>query len=440
MFLFFCLWFKVSITDSTVLKSLVWRKIALMNLAISNDQTLQKHLGAKGLIALITLLSAFVPLSTDLYLPALPKMGAQFDAPANVINLTLMLFFIFYSLGTLIWGPLSDKYGRRPVLLVGMTVYILASVLCANAWNVYALIVFRVLQAAGGSTAGAVATAIVKDVYDGRRRESVLALVQSMVLISPAVAPMFGAALLQFTSWRGVFWCLAIIGVLALLGSALLQETIHTRSTGGVLHSLRRLGKVLQNPRFTTLLIVFSLVSVATMAFIASSSYIYVDGFGLSEQVYSYFFALNAIGLILGPWLYLQLSRRFSRLLIVQVCFGVLAASGVLIFLWGRSGPWVFALSLLPASIAGVCMRPPGVNLMLNQQNQDTGSAAALIGCVGLVMGSLGMYIISFNWLNTVVMLGLLYILTGLICSLLWVQIIQRIQAGLFVYSEEKNI
>lgn len=410
-----------------------------MNLTATTDQPAQKRLGARGMIALIALLSAFVPLSTDLYLPALPTMGAQFNAAPNIINLTLMLFFITYSVGTLVWGPLSDKYGRRPVLLAGMTVYIIASVLCANAWNVYALIVFRVLQAAGGSTAGAVATAIVKDVYDGRQRESILALVQSMVLISPAAAPMVGSLLLAFTSWRGVFWSLAVIGVLALTGSLALTETNLARSQGSVLHSISRLGKVLQNRRFTSLLLVFSLVSVASMAFIASSSYIYIDGFGLSEQVYSLFFALNAIGLILAPWMYLQLSRRFSRLVIVRTCFAILIFSGVLLFTIGNLGPWVFALSLLPASIAGVSLRPPGVNLMLEQQSTDTGSASSLIGSVGLVLGSLGMNLIAYNWLDTIHMLGLLYMLIGLLCSILWWLIVQKIKSGYYVYPLERK-
>ena len=98
-----------------------------------------------------------------------------------------------YSLGTLIWGPLCDRYGRKPVLLTGLAVYALASLMCAGAWNVYTLVFFRGLQAASGSASGVVATAVVKDVYTGRKRESALAVVQSMVLISPAVAPVIGA-------------------------------------------------------------------------------------------------------------------------------------------------------------------------------------------------------------------------------------------------------
>ena len=208
---------------------------------MQNPAPRQKYLGSKGLIVLIALLSAFVPLSTDLYLPALPGMGEYFQVSTDLINLTLIGFFVFYALGTLFWGPLSDKYGRKPVLLVGLSIYVLASILCANAWNVYALILFRILQAVGGSAAGAIATAMVKEVYQGRKRESVLAIVQSMVLISPALAPVLGAFLLGFTTWRGVFWTLAGIGLLALTGSLLLEETITVRNSGKVLHSLGRL-------------------------------------------------------------------------------------------------------------------------------------------------------------------------------------------------------
>jgi MFS transporter, DHA1 family, multidrug resistance protein len=134
-----------------------------------------------------------VPLSTDLYLPALPGMGAHFNATPDRINLTLTAFMIFYALGTLVWGPLSDHFGRQPILIAGLTLYVISSTFCALIPNVDGLILSRIFQALGGSAAGVVATAIVKDVYSGKMRGSVLAIVQSMVLISPAVAPVIGA-------------------------------------------------------------------------------------------------------------------------------------------------------------------------------------------------------------------------------------------------------
>jgi DHA1 family bicyclomycin/chloramphenicol resistance-like MFS transporter len=383
----------------------------------------QKYLGSRGLIVLIALLSAFVPLSTDLYLPALPGMGAYFGVSATLTNLTLILFFLFFSLGLLFWGPLSDKYGRRPVLIAGLALYIAASAGCAASGELWHLITFRILQAVGGSAASAVATAMVKDAYDGRRRESVLALVQSMVVISPAVAPVIGAFMLPYTSWRGLFVALAFIGVVSMAGGLLLQETAPSRYAGTVAQSLRRLGVVLKNPGFASLLVVFSLVSTASLAFVSASSYIYQDEFGLSEQGYSLYFALNAAGLIAGPLLYLRLSRNFSRRAIVGTGFAVMSAAGLLVCLFWSLGPLVFALALFPASLMGSAVRPPGAFLMLDRQKGDTGSAAALINCSSLVFGSAGMVLVFLAGESLAFALGAINVAVGVVCFLAWTAI-----------------
>lgn len=383
-------------------------------------QVKQRFLGSKGLILLIAMLSAFVPLSTDLYLPALPGMSSYFGVDAGRINLTISLFFIFYALGTLIWGPLSDKLGRRTVLLVGLSIYLVASAFCASANTVEVLMAFRIMQAIGGSAAGAVATAIVKDVYSGKQRQSVLAIVQSMVTISPAVAPVLGAFLLKVMSWRGVFWTLMGIGILALIGALLFEETIVERNPGRLHQSFARMGVVLQNKRFTLLLLLFSLTSVASLAFITSSTYIYQENFGLSSQVYSFYFSVNALAMTLGPMLSLWLAKRLDDNKIIYVCFGTAAISGVLICLFGASQPWIFALCILPSTLANSCIRPPSVNLMLDQQKGDSGSVSSLIGCSGLLMGSLGMQLMSLPWQNAILAIGVLTLGIAAFSFLVW--------------------
>ncbi len=386
----------------------------------------QKYLGSRGLIALLALLSAFVPLSTDMYLPALPTMSKNLQAPIEQINLTLTAFFVLFSVGMLVWGPLSDRYGRKPILLIGLSLYVIASGACSITDSVTALIVFRALQALGGSASGAVASAIVKDTFSGRQRETVLAIVQSMVMISPAVAPMLGAALLNFTSWRGVFWALTVIGVVALLCALLLQETLQQRTTGALWATYARLGKVVQNRGFTLLMLLFSLGGLSGLAFVSASTYIYQDGFGLSGQDYSYYFGLNAICLIAGPGIYMRLSRRFHPEAIIRASFLVSLSSGVLVVLLGNLAPYVFALCILPSSIAGSILRPPSTNLMLEQQSGDTGSMVSVIGCVSLLMGSLGMTLISLPWGNTIIALGSMIILTSGISLLAWPLVIRQ--------------
>ncbi len=388
----------------------------------------QKYLGDRGLVALIAFLSAFVPLSTDLYLPALPGMARYFGVSADLANLTLILFFLFFAGGMLLWGPLSDRYGRRPILLIGLSLYTASSLGCVASGDIYHLIAFRILQAIGGSGAFAVATAMIKDVYDSSRREPILAMVQSMVLISPVAAPVLGALLLKFASWRGAFWALALIGLLALAGGVALQETMveENRSSGSVLRSLSGLYKVARNPGFSSLLLLFSLPSLSSMAFIAASSYIYIDGFGLSPQAYSYYFAVNAVGMISGPMLYMRLSRRYHRRSIIIASFAAISTSGLLVLSFGGLQPWLLAAALLPATVSASFVRTPGTNLMLEQQRGDAGSAAALMSCFGVLMGSVGMTIISLGWGDVLLVLGMMILLVGLASGALWLQISRK--------------
>jgi DHA1 family bicyclomycin/chloramphenicol resistance-like MFS transporter len=279
---------------------------------------------------------------------------------------------------------------------------------------------FRVMQAVGAGAASTVATAIVKDVYRGRRRESILALVQSMTVISPAVAPIVGALLLNVTSWRGTFVAQGILGVGVVAGSIAFRETLVTRSAGGPVSSVRRLGVVLKNGTFTTLILTFSLLTIPGMAFVSSSSYIYQETFGLSSQVFSFFFAVWAAGLAIGPYVCMRLSRTLRRSSIITGCLGATVLGGVLVLLLGGRGPWLFTLLSLPSAISLSCLRPPATYLMLDQHEEDAGSVSALMGSSSMIMGSLGMVIVSLQLGGRVEMIGMLNVVLGLLCAGLW--------------------
>jgi|WetSurMetagenome_2_1015567.scaffolds.fasta_scaffold28760_4 MFS transporter, DHA1 family, multidrug resistance protein len=388
--------------------------------SLSEARTPQKYLGRKGLVVFLAALSAFPAMSTDLYLPALPGMTEYFHVREVLTNLTLILFFVVYAISVLFWGPLSDRFGRRPVMLVGLSIYVVSGVLCAASANVYQLIVFRVLQALGTSCASAISTAIVRDVYRGRKREVIIAVIQSMAVLSPAIAPVLGALILRFTSWRGAFVAQAILGVLVLAGAVAYRETVEMRLEGNPLRSLGRLIVVMRNRTFAYLLVNFSLMGMAMMAFITSSSYIYEVTFGTSSQVYSYFFTLFAVSIAIGAQLYVWLSRRFSREGIIMGCFVVTASSGLLTLFLGTRGPWPFILTLLPSQIAFSCSRPPAIYLMLAQHEGDAGSLSSLMGAFSTVMGTLGIVVVSLGVWGRVELIGALTAGLAVLSAIMW--------------------
>lgn len=387
------------------------------NINLISKQNMPRRKGALGFLALI---SAFPPLSTVLYLPALPQMVEALDTTQTSVNMTLSMFFLFYSVGLLFWGPLSEKFGRKPILLSGLTIYVVASLFCAFSQHVEQLIAGRIIQALGGSAATVVATAIVKDIYSGREREKVMATIMSMVIIAPMVAPVLGALLLKYTSWRTIFLMLAAIGAITLLGGMLFRETLSEKFTGSVIGSWYRLLVVLKNLGFSSLLLIFSLAPIALMAFLASASYIYIDGFGLTEGQFSLFFAFNATCAMVGPTIYMRMRRHIEPKLIVTVCFTLIAVCGVVVSVFGHISPWWFALSVGPVTMAVIAVRVPGTHLMLEQQDEDTGSASALINFFAMFMGSMGMQLVTL-WPGTLITnLGYIQIGVGMVCSILW--------------------
>lgn len=379
-----------------------------------------KSLGNTGTLLFLALISAFPPLSTDLYIPAMPQMVEALATSHSKVNMTLSMFFIFYAGGLLFWGPLSEKFGRKPILLTGLGIYTISSIFCAFSLNVEQLIMARMLQAFGGSAVTVVSMAIVKDLYEGHERERVMATVMSMVIIAPMVAPVLGAFLLKIASWRMVFLTLAIISMIAATVTFFFQETLEEKYSGSVFHSWGRLTVVLKNPGFSFLLIIFSIVPTAMMAFLASSSFIYISGFGMSEQKFSFFFAFNALFALIGPTLYIRVSKYISPNIIISSCFVLLMCCGIVVETLGHLSPYLFAVAVGLATLAVITMRVPSANLMLNQQEHDTGSASALINFFGMIMGSLGMFLVSIKPDDLITSLGMIQFTVGIIGGALW--------------------
>lgn len=381
----------------------------------------QKYLKNGGTIFFISLMAAFVPLSTDLYLPALNDMCDVFDASYSLVNMTLTMFFLFYAFGIILWGPLSDKYGRKRILIIGNIIYLLASIVCALSPNVYMLLTARIFHGLGAGAITSVSLALVKDCYSGKMRETILSVVQTMSGVAPMIAPVLGAILLKFFNWEASFVVLAAIGSLNLLLAVLYQETLNPaeKTQGSIFNSFVRLFHVCKNGKFMLLVILFGISSFAFMGYIATSSYIYQDFFGLSKTHYSYFFAANAAVSMLAPMFYVRFMLGLNKKKLATVCLAVSIISGVLMLLRGTSSPWLFLFTLIPFSAIGSIIRPLSSNLQLLQQDGDTGSASSIINFIPTVFGCIGMTVIPMG-ANLVVTLALAITVTSVIQLISW--------------------
>ena len=320
----------------------------------------------------------------------------------------------------LFWGPLSERSGRRPILFIGLGIYTTASLLCTLAYSINTLIAFRILQGFAGGGVTVVGTTIVKDMFDGRERERVMATVMSLVLIAPMIAPVLGAFLLKIASWKAMFLALAFFGCCVSVLVALYRETLEEKSTGTLLDAWGRLFVVLANPRFSCLLFIFSLAPMCLMSFIGIAAYVYIDDFGMSEQAFSFIFAANAAFAMLGPTLYLRLSRVFPVRNLILACFTILFVSGVAMLFFGRLSPWLFAALAAVLTVSVILVRVPGAYLLLEQQSRDTVSAAALIQFCATLAGATGIQIVSANSHDLIRNYGILLIVIGTICTVLW--------------------
>ncbi|MEZ9603052.1 multidrug effflux MFS transporter [Vibrio sp. 10N.261.55.A10] len=371
----------------------------------------------------LVIISAFPPLTIDLYLPALPQMVDVFNTDRSMVNLTLSSYFVTYAIGLLFWGPLSEKFGRKPILLIGLAGYMVASILCAMTNSIEQLIGARVFQAFAGSAITVIATAIVKDLYDGREREKIMATIMSLVIIAPMVAPVFGAFLLKIASWRMMFVTLAIFGAFASVLACCYRETLENKYQGSMFRSWGRMGVVMKNSSFLKLLVIFSIIPMALMGFLAAGSYIYIDHFGLTEQQFSYAFAFNALCASFGPTIYMKLSYRMPVQKVISGCFALLALAGIFTLTIGDLSPWFFMFIAAPATLMAIIMRVPGTNLMLNQQDHDTGSAVALIQFFSMICGSLGMVLVSIRPESLIENLGFIQLSIGTLGGLMWLMV-----------------
>jgi MFS transporter, DHA1 family, multidrug resistance protein len=344
-------------------------------------------------VVILGALSAFGPLSIDMYLPGLPSLGATLDAPAWAVQLTLTACLAGLALGQVVAGPLSDRFGRRTPLLIGVSGYAAASLLCALAPTILALVVLRFAQGVAGAAGIVIARAIVRDMHSGVAAARFFSLLMLVNGLAPILAPVIGGQVLRVTTWRGVFVLLAGIGVVLVAAAAAgLRETLAPadRHPGGIAETIRTFVRLLADRAFLGHALACGLAFGAMFAYISGSPFVLQDIYGASPQLFSLMFATNALGIVGASQANRALLLHFEPRAILRAALVVQASAGValLAVVLAGAGVWgIVPLLFVVVASLGLVL-PNATALALAGHPRVAGSASGLLGVLQFIVGA----------------------------------------------------
>ena len=341
---------------------------------------MQKTNSKAFLVILLGVLSAFGPFVVDLYLPSLPQLAQFFDTTASMTQLTLATAMIGLAVGQLLLGPMSDKFGRKIPLIISLLIYIISTILLIFSPNIETMIVLRAVQGLSSAGSVVISRAIATDLYRGREMTRFFGLLMTINGIAPIISPILGSLLLEYIGWKGVFFFLAIIGIVVLLFCLRLKESliIENRLKGSVLSTFFTFGKIIKNRMFMSYVGIESFLLAAMFAYISASPFILQSFYGLSAFTFSLCFGANGAALVMGANIGGKLSNRTA------LSFGVLGFGVVVLYTISTliiQPNWFlveigFFLMLLMMGLTF----PAISSLAMESERQYAGSASALLG------------------------------------------------------------
>lgn len=376
------------------------------------DSSPRRSAAVRLLPWLLLLLTTFGPISMDLYLPALPALTVELGAHTSVAQLTVTACLIGLAVGQLVSGPISDQFGRRRILLIGVIAYIATSVLCAISPSIEILIAVRFVQGLAGGVGIVIAQAAGRDVFDGKeliRFYGRLTVTGSMAAI---VGPMLGGFLNTFVDWRGLFVFLAILGLVILVAVLVIfRETlpVDQRTSGGLGQTMRDFRTLAGDRVFVGAILNQGFMYAAVFAYLAGSTYVLQDIYGLSPQWYAASFALNNVGGVIAGWLGARLAERWSLTgsLAIGIVLGGIGALGLLLAGLVHVPVWVVIAALFFLASGVLFTSPPATTLALAEYPQMAGTAGSVLGAVRFGFGGLAAPLVGIAGSLSILPLGL---------------------------------
>lgn len=357
------------------------------------------------------MLSTFGPISLDLYLPALPALATDLSSSTSAAQLSITACLLGLAVGQLVAGPLSDQFGRRRPLVVGLVVYLLASAACALAPTIELLVVLRLVQGLAGSAGIVIARAVARDLYSGRRLVIIFSRLILVNGLAPILAPVIGGQLALVTSWRGIFFVLAGFGVVLLAAGVFgVPESLPPprRRAGGVRETLRSFRTLLADRLFVAVVLSAGLAGASMFAYIAGATFVLQQLYGLSAQQFSFAFGANALGIVVAGQLGAQLADRWSpqRVLALGLVLNLVGAAGLFVtVLVGLGLPFLLGSLFVMVSALGLVF-PTSTALALADHPDRAGAASSLLGLGQYVLGAVVAPLVGLGGQGTAIPLG----------------------------------
>ncbi len=352
----------------------------------------QLHPDSPWLLALLAALVALGPLSVDVYLPAMPTMMTALGTDIRHMHLTLSTYLTGFALFHLACGPLADRFGRKPILLGGTMLFVIACIGCSLATTIEQLLLFRFIQGVGACVGPTLARAVARDVFGPTRAARALSLIAMLMALAPAIAPTMGSILMLWLPWPSIFVFLAVYGAAMLvLIRVFLAESLPQSQSLHPMAIARNYGELLRSPMFMTATFASGFVYAGLLAYLSSSSFVYIDMLGVPVQYFGFIFLSSVAGYMLGSALSARLSRNCDSEQTVLVGAALAAAAAGAMWLGTHLLPRSIAVLVMPMMFYSTGMGlvlPNAMAVALRPFAHIAGTASALLGFIQMSLSA----------------------------------------------------
>ncbi len=385
----------------------------------------QKHMPMGFLAAWLMVITTIQWIMLDMYLPALPILIDEFGVTEGELNVSLNAGIISAAVATIIGGTLSDRYGRKGVMITGMLMGILGNVFCALSNSVCMLSIMRGVSGFGSGVVGTVVSAMMKDSFTGKRFQKNMTILQAVAAVGPIFGPTLGSFIINVSSWRAIFLFLAGGILITMIPMLVSTETLppENRFSNRFSDVARETVMIAKTPAFSLFLGIIAFLTIPIWAYVGVSSYIFIDGFGLDNTAYGVYYAVGTMFSVAAPFIYLALAKKLNSRMIVRITILLMLASGIMFLTMGRISPLFLILCVVPLYFSEGIIRPLGLVILLDEYSYVAGSASALIQFVVNIVGAVGTALATIGWQSMIHGVGLITSACAVIAAVLWAAI-----------------